>query len=391
MSNLKPVSKVTTASIEASEAPSLKSRLLWHNIAFMVITPILAAVATPVYLYHYGSTWGLWAFFAVCFIINNMSITCGYHRYFSHRSYDVHPIVEWLYIFLASGTFQGTLLQWCTDHRRHHREIDTEMDPYNINQGFWYAHLFWMFKTDDSPEATNYAKDLLKNRWVVFQHKYYAPIAFLVGFGLPSLVGWALGFGWTGGFIIGGALRIVLCQHSTFLINSMAHSFGKQTYTDKHTARDSLFCALLTFGEGYHNFHHSFQADYRNGTRWYHWDPTKWSIQLMATVGLATRLKQAQKEEILKARLAMEERLMISKGACADRVQHLKSRIVEAQNKVKHLRESYRATKAEWALKGRQWQRLMRAEIRMAEIEFQSAYGQWRTFRRAVKNKAIAA
>jgi stearoyl-CoA desaturase (delta-9 desaturase) len=248
-----------------------------------------------------------------------------------------------------------------------------------------------MFETDDSPECTNYAKDLMKNPLIVFQHKYYVPLAILIGFILPGVAAWALGFGFWGGIIIGGVLRIVICQHTTFLINSLAHTWGKQTYTDKHSARDSIFCALLTFGEGYHNFHHTFQADYRNGILWYQWDPTKWSIQLMARLGLATRLKQAQKEEILKARLAMEESTMLSKGASAERVQLLKTRIVEAQNKVKQLRESYRTAKADLAAKGRKWRLEMRAEIRMAEIEFKSAYGQWRTFRRVVQQTAIAA
>ncbi len=368
--------------------PRKRGALIWHNILFMTITPVLAAILVPMYLMQNGWSWGLVAFFAIAYIINNMSITCGYHRYFAHRSYDAHPFIEFLYIIVSAGAFQGSLLQWCTDHRRHHREVDTDGDPYTINKGFWYAHLFWMFRRDQHPEARNYAKDLAKNKIIMFQHNYYVWLASFMGFIVPGIVGYFCGFGFWGGVIIGGLLRIVLTQHSTFLINSLAHTFGRQTYTDKHTARDSFICAVLTFGEGYHNFHHTFQADYRNGTRWYHWDPTKWWIKGLSLVGLASRLKQAQKEEILKARLAMEERLMLAKGASAERVTQLKLQIVEAQKKLKALRESYKTARRDLAAKGLHFKQAARVEIRMAEIEFKAAYRQWRTFRRAFKHKA---
>lgn len=381
---------ITTAS-RVSEKPAVKGRILWHNLLFMTLTPLAAAVFTPLYLWQHGSSWGLWIFFLICFSINNLTITTGYHRLFAHRSFEAHPLVRWLIIFIGSGAFQGSALQWSTDHRRHHREIDSDADPYTIKKGFWYAHLFWMFREDLHPEAKNWAKDLEKNRWIALQHRYYPWIATLVGFFLPGLIGWALGFGFWGGLVIGGLLRIVLTQHSTFLINSLAHTLGKQTYTDKHTARDSVLCAFLTFGEGYHNFHHTFQADYRNGMRWYQWDPTKWTIKALSYVRLASRLKQAQKEEILKARLAMEARFMLAKGASAERVSQLKMQIEEAQKKVKLLRDAYRAATRDLAERGRIWRLQKRAEIRMAEIEFRSAYGQWRTFRRVIKRTAIAA
>ena len=383
--------------LSVAQPESLSRKPIWHNILFMTLTPVIAAVLTPIYLYHHGLSWGLVAFFAVCYAINNMSITSGYHRYLSHRSYAVHPVVDFLYIFFASGAFQGSALQWCTDHRRHHRAVDTEADPYSINKGFLYAHFLWLFSTDPFSD-TEYPKDLTKNRWIMLQHKYYVIIATFVGFILPGIVGAALGFGFWGGVIIGGLLRIVCTQHSTFLVNSAAHTFGRQTFTDKHTARDSFLVAILTFGEGYHNFHHSFQSDYRSGTRWYHWDPTKWLIRTLNFLGLASKLKQVKMEEILKARLAMEERQMLSRGACADRVSMMKLQIVEAQQKLRQMKESYFKARAAHSAEPnaaaqslRNLKSSMQAEIRMAKIEFRSAYRKWRTFRRAVKRTAVAA
>ena len=369
----------------------LWKRIEWTNLLFMTITPVAAAVLTPIYLIHHGFSWGLLAFFVVCYTLNNMAITCGYHRYFSHRSYDAHPIVEFFYIFVGAGAFQSSILQWCSDHRRHHRELDSQADPYSISKGFWWAHVLWMFVKDDHPESTVFPKDLSKNRLIQFQHDYYVWIATFVGFILPGLAGWALGFGFWGGVIIGGALRIVLTQHSTFLINSAAHTFGRQTYTDKNTAKDSVIMAFLTFGEGYHNFHHYFQADYRNGTRWYHWDPTKWWIRLLAFLGLATRLKRTRKEEILKARLAMEEKTLVARGACADYTSQLKTRIVEAQNRLRQLKDDYLRAKSNFALRSRDKKEQMRADIRSAKLEFRHAYGQWREYRRNARRAVGAA
>jgi len=361
----------------------------------MSVTPVLAAILVPIYFSTHELTWGLIAFFLVCFTLSNMSITCGYHRYFSHRSYDVHPLIEKLYILVSAGAFQGTLLQWCTDHRRHHRMVDTDEDPYSINKGFWFAHMGWMLTKDEHPESQAYPKDLTKDPWIQFQHDYYVWIASFMGFVLPGLVGWALGFGFWGGVIIGGLLRIVLTQHSTFLINSWAHTIGRRTYTDKNSARDSLLLALMTFGEGYHNYHHLFQADYRNGIKWYHWDPTKWWIRALSFFGLAGKLKRAPKEEILKARIAMEEKVLLSRGACADRVTQLKARVIETQKRLKQLRDDYLQAKKNFALRNNAQERmskyeLLRAEIKMAKLEFQSAYGQWRVFRRTMRRAAVA-
>lgn len=330
---------------------------------------------------------------AIFFTVNNMIITTGYHRHFSHLSYDAHPLVQAFYIIVGAGCFQGSVLQWCTDHRRHHRKVDGNEDPYSISKGFFYAHLGWMFTED--PHAGPYAKDLSSNKLIKFQHDQYVWVASFMGFVMPGIVAWAIGLGFWGGVIFPGLLRIVLSQHSTFLINSAAHVFGKQTYTDKHSARDSIIMAFLTFGEGYHNFHHSFQLDYRNGTRWYHWDPTKWAIRGLSFVGLATKLKEAPREEILKARLQMEERQLLQIGACATRASQLKQQIFEAQTKLKALRASYLTAKRDLTLRSSdrfaEVKAKMRVDIRLAKVEFKTAYGQWRAFRRQSKRMTSAA
>ncbi len=391
-----------------------KMPLIWHNILFMTLVPLVAVIFTPLYLMNHGLTWGMVAFLAITYTISNMMITTGYHRYFSHRTYSVHPVIEWLYIFVGAGSFQGSVLAWSTDHRRHHLEVDSHDDPYSRSKGFWYAHFWWLFREDAHPKAKAFPKDLTKSKAIMFQHNYYPLVATFVGFVIPGLIGLACGFGFWGGVLIGGFLRITLSQHSTFLINSAAHTWGTRPYTDTNTARDSFILAFLTFGEGYHNFHHFFQADYRNGIRWYQWDPTKWTIEAMASLGLASKLKKARREEIFKARFAMEEKHVLEQLArgqhapsFAERAAALKVRINETQTKLRHLHDDYllakKNFKAEWAEKRKQMSHDVReamraqfakakqsrkAEIRVVSIEFKSAYSQWRSLRKDIRRAA---
>jgi stearoyl-CoA desaturase (delta-9 desaturase) len=127
-----------------------------------------------------------------------------------------------------------------------------------------------------------------------------------------------LGFGWNdffGGVILAGVARTVINHHSTFLINSLSHYMGDQTYSDAHSSRDNWFTAFLTFGEGYHNFHHEFPSDYRNGVRFYHFDPTKWLIYGLSLVGMTKGLLRVRQEIIVRKRIAMREKKLSQKFA----------------------------------------------------------------------------
>ncbi len=355
--------------------------LNWKAILFLSLTPIFAVILVPIYFYFHPPTLAMIIAFVVLFSLNNLSITVGYHRYFAHRSYEAHPILQLILLFFGTGAFQGTVLQWATDHRRHHFKVDSDDDPYNINIGFWYAHIGWMFLKDKPQYQGKFAIDLERNKALAFQHNHYWWLAILIGFILPSLLGVALGFGFWGGLLILGLLRIVLTQHSTFFINSLCHYLGRRPYSDQITARDSIIMAFLTFGEGYHNFHHRFQLDYRNGIRWYHWDPSKWLIQFFAYLQLASKLKTVSEPEILKARITMDEKIILSRGAKHETVMALKQKLENAQTRLKALREEYRAEylrlKSSVQNQSREKFLHLKAELALAKLEFQNAYAQW--------------
>jgi len=190
-------------------------------------------------------------------------------------------------------TAQNSILFWASGHRTHHQHVDdVDHDPYSAKRGFWYSHLGWMLRNYPSGEA-NYknAPDLLNDRMVMFQHNYYVPLLLLTNIGFTAAIGWAVGD--IGGvMLMAGLVRMVLGHHITFFINSLAHMFGKQPYTDENTARDNVWLALITWGEGYHNYHHIFQYDYRNGVKWWQFDPTKWLVSSLSKVGLTYNLKR---------------------------------------------------------------------------------------------------
>ena len=347
-------------------------KLNWRNTLFLTLTPIAALIWTPFDLVAHGWSWGLLLMLVVAFSISNMSITCGYHRYFSHRSYDCHPLIHFLYVIFGSGAFQGSVLEWCRDHRRHHRSVDTDRDPYSIQKGFFYAHVGWMFYKNPDESTDPFPPDLAAQKILQIQHKYYALFSTAVGFGLPLLIGAACGAGWRG-LLWGGVLRVVLTQHSTFCINSLAHTLGRRPYSEGLSARDNWFASVLTFGEGYHNFHHMFQADYRNGIRWYQWDPSKWWIRALAFVGLAKKLKKVAATEILRARLARDQSVMVAKGACYDTVESLKTKMLDAQHRFTELKLQLRKKREVSQQQYRQW----RIEAKQAKMEFRLACRQW--------------
>lgn len=353
------------------------NKIDWKVTPFLVLNPIFATILTTVYFVNGGGSLAIFIFAIVFAILTNLSITAGYHRLFAHRTYEAHPVLRFIYLFLGTSAFQGSALKWSADHRIHHNKVDTEQDPYSIKKGFWYAHMGWLFdktSTDPNPKAA----DLEKDPMIVFQHRYYEPLAFIVGFGFPALVGWMLGDVW-GGLIIAGSLRIALTQQSTFFVNSLSHTFGKQTYSDEITARDNFIVAVLTHGEGYHNFHHRFQTDYRNGVRWYHWDPTKWTIQMTAALGMAKNLRRISNPEILKARLHMEEKHLTTSGLSAEWVASLKEKVLEAQYKLRDLKKDYEKLKEDMNSASKQKLEALREQIRQAKLEFEYALKMWRT------------
>ena len=270
------------------------------NSSFLIGMPLLALFSVVFYSMTYGISWVEPLIFVAFYLACGLSITAGYHRLFSHRTHKAAWPMRLFYALFGAAAFQNSAIKWCSDHRRHHLKTDEEDDPYTVKKGFMWAHMGWVM-VDQGEEIVEHVEDLQADKILAWQDRHIFLIGFLVGIVLPGAVGYlALGgmHGFLGGMIYGGFLRVVVVHHATFLINSAAHTWGTQPYSTANTSRDSPILSFFTFGEGYHNFHHTFQADYRNGHKWYHWDPSKWWIKAASWFGMTKDLHKIPKKSI---------------------------------------------------------------------------------------------
>ena len=284
-----------------------KPPINWTNTLLFSITPAVAIILVPWYGIYSGYDGFEWAMFALLMWFCGLSITAGYHRLWSHKSYQAHPALRLIFALGGACALQNDVLTWASDHRRHHTYVDdNERDPYSAKKGLWFSHIGWMLRHYDSgKEDLSNVKDLQKDPILVWQRKHYLTLVLVMNIGLPVLLGILHG-DVIASVLLAGLLRLVLSQHVTYLINSLAHAWGDQTYSTASTARDNGFIAMLTYGEGYHNFHHTFQWDYRNGIKWWHWDPTKWMIRLLSWVGLTSKLRRCNEARIESAKLEVQ-------------------------------------------------------------------------------------
>jgi stearoyl-CoA desaturase (delta-9 desaturase) len=289
-----------------SEVPENLKRN-WSVTIVLGLTFLLTLTLIPWYGFVQGYSGWAWLFFGVFMVLNGVGIGSGYHRLWSHRTYKAHPVLR-VFLAIAGGmSMQNSILVWCARHRIHHRDVDdNSSDPYSIGRGFWFAHIGWMLKDYESGRIDfSMVPDLERDPVVMWQHKHYWSLVWITNLGLPLFLGWLVGE-MLGVFLLAGVARLVFQHHFTFLVNSLAHMWGKQPYTDENSARDNWVVALLTYGEGYHNYHHLFQSDCGNGIRWWQYDINKWFISICALLGLVHDRKRAPRFKVLRAKLNME-------------------------------------------------------------------------------------
>jgi len=286
------------------------NQVRWINSLFLIGTFIAAVIGVPLYIWHYGLDLFQVLLFLFFFCATAGSITLGYHRLFSHLTFQASWPVKIFVLLFGAAAFEGSALGWCADHRRHHKFVDHDEDPYDISKGFFHAHIGWLLFRRGADTPLTWVRDLQKDRLAWWQHQFYVPLSLIIGFALPAAIGFLYGGASAalGAFLIAGFARVVCVHHTTFCINSLCHWIGTRPYSSHCSARDSLLMALVTFGEGYHNYHHEFQHDYRNGVKPWQFDPTKWAIWTLSKIGLVRGLRTVPEEKILKAQIAEHER-----------------------------------------------------------------------------------
>ncbi|MCC5834647.1 MAG: acyl-CoA desaturase [Opitutales bacterium] len=359
-------------------------QLNWLPLGFVLSYHVLLIALLPFVIGELNAA--AWAGFLLTYVLGGLTITAGYHRLYAHNAYQAHPVFEWAVLILSTLAFQWSALMWSHDHRLHHNHVDTDKDPYSVKKGFWHAHMLWLFtyKRQFQPQIVN---DLLKNRRVVLQDRYYLLLAIVVNaavLGIACLFMHPLAALWA---VI--LLRIFAIHHCTWFINSLAHTWGAHTYARELSAVDNAIVAFLTFGEGYHNYHHAFATDYRNGIRWYHFDPTKWLVWTAARIGLASKLRTIQQVRIQKTLVQKDKQLFmerLSKESDALALD-LRARIEELSAKFESNATALSRTLRDLRSASEHQRNLLRIEIRRLRRELRATWKAWVSLTRWAANR----
>lgn len=247
-----------------------------------------------------GATLFDWMVCLALYVIRMFWITGGYHRYFAHRSYKTSRWFQFVIAFMAQTSAQKGALWWASHHRVHHRTSDTYDDPHSMKHyGFWYSHVGWIIGPDYKETDYKLIGDFSKYPELVWLNKNYLVPPFILAIAVMALGGIVNGgsilemFS-TAGFstlFIGFFLSTVITYHGTFSINSIMHKFGKQRYKSDDESKNSLWLALLTLGEGWHNNHHYYESSARQGFFWWEIDITYYILRVFAFFGLIWDLR----------------------------------------------------------------------------------------------------
>ena len=280
-----------------------------------VIVPPLGILSAMGLLWGIAFHWVDVVVLVVAYTICAFGTTIGFHRYFSHRSFQACGPVKAVLGILGCMTVQGPLTQWVTDHRKHHALSDREGDPHSPHaghgeggwaavKGFVHSHVGWMFSNMGMEQGREYGKDLYEDTVIRVIDRLYL-VWVVLTFGIPFAIGYAFG-GLDAGLealVWGGLIRIFLYQHATFSVNSICHMFGRKDYRARDESRNNWFIALLVFGEGWHNNHHAFPASARHGLAWWQYDLSWWVIRGLERLGLVWDVKVPDQESLHRRRL----------------------------------------------------------------------------------------
>ncbi len=231
-----------------------------------------------------------WVVCASLYFVRMFFVTGIYHRYFSHRSYQLNRFWQFIFAFLAQTSIQKGALWWASHHRHHHNHSDRTTDRHSTYQhGFWYAHIGWILNNNNDNPDYNNIRDLTRFPELVWLNKWHALPPLIVGFVVWLIGGWSM-------LLIGFFLSSVLLFHGTFLINSLMHTIGKPRYKSNDLSKNSLILALITLGEGWHNNHHHFSSSCRQGFFWWEIDITYYCLRFLSLLGIVKNIRFIPKE-----------------------------------------------------------------------------------------------
>jgi stearoyl-CoA desaturase (delta-9 desaturase) len=267
-----------------------------------IVLPFAGFVVAVASLWGWGFGWVDFGLLTGMYALTAVGITVGFHRLFTHRSFETNGVVRFVLAALGSMAVQGSVLRWVAQHRRHHQHSDTEQDPHSPHhggrgllgrvRGFFHAHVGWAFRSDPVG-LDRYVTDLRRSAAVRVASALF-PLWIVVGLVLPTVVGGLVSGTWAGalfGLVWGGLVRVFLVHHVTWSVNSAGHLWGSRPFKSADHSRNNYVLGVLALGEGWHNTHHAFPTSARHGLRWYQPDLSYYLIRLLALLGLAWNIK----------------------------------------------------------------------------------------------------
>lgn len=267
-----------------------------------VLVPFVGFVLACYVCWGWGVTWVELALLCGMYTVTGLGITIGYHRLFTHRSFETVPVVRLILAVLGSMAVEGPVLRWVATHRRHHQHSDKPEDPHSphthgngflgVLAGCWHAHVGWILQSR-SPGLGAYIQDLHKDVLIRVVSRLFG-LWVMLGLAIPAVIGGLLyGSLWGAflGFLWGGLVRVFLVHHVTWSINSVCHLWGDRPFVTADKSRNNVIFGLLAFGEGWHNNHHAFPRSARHGLRWWQLDVSYGTIRGLELLGLARRVR----------------------------------------------------------------------------------------------------
>jgi len=288
---------------EMSKQENFKPQIVWRNVILFVFLHIGTLVG--LYQVIFTAKWLTLGWIMVCWAISGVAITAGSHRLWAHRSYKAKLPLRVLLVAMNCVAFQNDIIEWSRDHRCHHKWTDTDADPHNVNRGFFFSHMGWLM-TKKHPKIKEMGvkldlSDLTSDPLLAFQRKYYLPLVVIGCFIFPTAVPVALwGESALVAFYTAALFRYCITLHATWFINSAAHTFGYRPYDVNISPAESVWTTVTAFGEGGHNYHHTFPQDYRTSEMSAIFNTTKLFIDLFAKIGWAYDLKTVSDEAVAR-------------------------------------------------------------------------------------------
>lgn len=259
-----------------------------------VVGPLLATVWAMYTLWQEWISWTELSLFLTFYVLTGLGITIGFHRLLTHHSFEVGPVLKAIFLILGSMAVQGKAIDWAANHLKHHAFSDQEGDPHSPLEGFFHAHVGWLFSAPPA-DRERYAKKLMGDPIIAFVDR-----TFLIWVGLGLLIPYLIG-GWEG-LLWGGFVRIAVVNHVTWAVNSVCHTFGDRPFDIKDMSRNNWIVGLLAFGEGWHHNHHAFPAMAYHGMSWRQFDLSAIVIRLLAKLRLAHNVKMPSRELVDRRR-----------------------------------------------------------------------------------------